>query len=324
MIDIILLAEQYSTEYTLASLMKKSDNYRVHLFVRPKLYNQYKSEIQWALENIRELYVYQTPFDNKTDPNKMAMVLNQFKEHWKDKQPKGFPIERVIASTEGCRLFLGSLVNDIPTVAQMGNKVAYFAREYKYCNHPQYQNYYGTIGITEYNSKNVDPNFVLLNWTKFKEVMHDQYLWFPKGTATRRQGLSDKDAYILSSRNSAFFPRIRSDAYPWGYMPLYFDGQIDKLIKLEAVGAKDCVNYNVMMRKSFSICVPIHELSQPYELVPTLWGMAIPYDCWTSVIDEIPMNIRKQALNESILNKATKQKKHLRKVVEASYLLGKV
>ena len=38
MIDIILLAEQYSTEYTLASLMKKSDNYRVHLFsVRPKI-----------------------------------------------------------------------------------------------------------------------------------------------------------------------------------------------------------------------------------------------------------------------------------------------
>ena len=52
--------------------------------------------------------------------------------------------------------------------------------------------------------------------------------------------------------------------------------------------------------------------------------MAVPWDMWTSLIDDIPLNLRREALNERMLQKADKQKKYLRKVVEAGYLLGKI
>lgn len=324
MIDIIILAEQYGLDYTLASLLKKSDNYRVHIFVRPPLRDEIEPELQWALKNFRELYIYQTPFNRKgEDSHRLSRVINQFKEHWKDKQPKGLPIERVIVTVAGCRIFTGDLARDVPTVKQMGNKVAYFAREFKYAKHPTYGNYYNLIGIEEYNAENVDPYFMMLNWTKFKEIMHDQRLWFPNGMAKRYPDQTDKDSYLLSTRDNIFIPRIRSN-YEWGWMPLYFDGRVDKLIKIEAIGAKDCINHNIMMRKSFSLCVPVLDLALAYENYPTLWSMAVPWDCWANVIDEIPMSIRKQGLNEQILIKSAKQKKHLAAVVKAGYLLGKV
>ena len=34
MIDIILLTEEINTSFTLSSLLKKSENYRLHLFTR--------------------------------------------------------------------------------------------------------------------------------------------------------------------------------------------------------------------------------------------------------------------------------------------------
>ena len=324
MIDIIILAEQYGLDYTLASLLKKSDNYRVHIFVRPKIRDEIEAELQWALKSFRELYIYQTPFYSKGEgSHRLSRVVNQFKEHWKDKQPKGFPIERVIVTVAGCRIFTGDLARDVPTVAQMGNKVAYFAREFKYAKHPTYGNYYNIIGIEEYNAENVDTTFMLINWVKFKEIMHDQRLYFHDGKADRLPGNTDKDSYLLSSRDSQFIPRIRSN-YEWGWMPLYFDGRVDKLVKIEAIGAKDCINHNVMMRKSFSICVPVIDLATAYENFPTLWSMAVPWDCWSNVIDEVPLAIRKQALNEQILIKSAKQKKHMAAVVKAGYLLGKV
>jgi hypothetical protein len=52
--------------------------------------------------------------------------------------------------------------------------------------------------------------------------------------------------------------------------------------------------------------------------------MAVPWDMWTKVIDDIPLNLRREGVNERILQKANKQKKYLRKVVEAGYLLGKI
>ncbi|NDG53597.1 MAG: hypothetical protein EBY39_11335, partial [Flavobacteriia bacterium] len=68
----------------------------------------------------------------------------------------------------------------------------------------------------------------------------------------------------------------------------------------------------------------VQELVTSYEDIPTLWSMAVPWDCWSSVIDEVPLSIRKQGYNEQILIKAAKQKKHLAAVVKAGYLLGKV
>jgi len=45
---------------------------------------------------------------------------------------------------------------------------------------------------------------------------------------------------------------------------------------------------------------------------------------WSNLIDDIPLNMRREGINERLLTKADKQKKYLRKVVEAGYLLGKI
>ena len=56
----------------------------------------------------------------------------------------------------------------------------------------------------------------------------------------------------------------------------------------------------------------------------TLDYMSIPWDMWTKCIDDIPLPMRREGINERILIKSEKQKKYLRKVVEAGYLLGKI
>ena len=79
-----------------------------------------------------------------------------------------------------------------------------------------------------------------------------------------------------------------------------------------------------MMRKAFSVNLQTAELFMDYYLLPSLFYMAVPWDLWTKSIDDIPLNLRREGVNERILQKANKQKKYLRKVVEAGYLLGKI
>ena len=107
-------------------------------------------------------------------------------------------------------------------------------------------------------------------------------------------------------------------------MPLYFDMQVDELIKKEAIGPKDVVNHNTMMRKAFSINATASELYATYFEMPTLHYMAVPWDLFAKQIDDIPLPIRREGVNENLLIKADKQKKYLRKVYEAGYLLGKI
>ena len=79
-----------------------------------------------------------------------------------------------------------------------------------------------------------------------------------------------------------------------------------------------------MMRKAFSLSMDTAELFIEYHQLPTLFYMAVPWDMWSKLIDEIPINRRREGFNERILQKADKQKKYLRKIVEAGYLLGKI
>ena len=79
-----------------------------------------------------------------------------------------------------------------------------------------------------------------------------------------------------------------------------------------------------MMRKAFSTMMDTKELYLDYFHLPTLHYIAIPWDMWSNLIDDIPLNMRREGINERLLTKADKQKKYLRKVVEAGYLLGKI
>ena len=328
MIDIIILTEEINTEFTLSSLVNNSENFRLHLFNRRgPLIDNMQPTIDWAMKNFREVYSYQTPFHFRgSDSQRMARVLLQFREHWKDKAPKGAPIERVIVHTKGARIFNGSFKKNIPTVKQMGDNLVYFSRRNQYFDHGFYGNYYKILDLP--NQKNdYCRDLLLVNWKLFKDLSPQHY--FPNGAATRHPDpenptayLSDTDSFILSANNAALFKNLIRRKHGWA--PLYFDMTVDDLIKKEAIGPKDTINHNIMMRKAFSTNIDTIELFAQYHEMPTLHYMCIPWDMWTKCIDDIPYAMRREGINERLLNKSDKQKKYLRQVVEAGYLLGKI
>jgi len=328
MIDIIILTEEINTEFTLSSLVNNSENFRLHLFNRHgPLIDNMQPTIDWAMKNFREVYSYQAPFTFRGDASsRMARTLLQFKEHWKDKQPKGFPIERVIVHTRGARLFNGSFAKNIPTVKQMGDNLVYFSRKNQYFDHPFYGNYYQILDLPN-KKDDYEEDFLLVNWKLFKDFSSNHF--FPNGKAKRFEDpqnpgtwLHDADSFVISAKNSALFNNLIKRKYGWA--PLYFDMQVDDLIKKESIGPKDTINHNIMMRKAFSVCIDTKELFSEYWQIPTLPYMATPWDMWTKCIDDIPYAMRREGINERLLTKADKQKRYLRKVVEAGYLLGKI
>ena len=327
MIDIVILTEEINTEFTLASLLNKSENFRLHLFNRHGILNEkMQPTIKWAMENFREVYVYQTPFEFRGENSqRLARTILQFKEHWKDKQPKGLPIERVIVHTRGARLFNGKFAGNVPTVKQMGNKVAFLSRQFQYLDHPFYGNYYKILDINA-EKDHYEEDFILLNWHRFKDIENSHFFGYGKATRFRdptgKRWLAEVDSFILSAHTKTLMKNLLSMEHGW--MPLYFDMTCDILIKKEAIGPKDVINHNIMMRKAFSVNADTTDLWQDYHQLPTLHYMAFPYDMWTALIDDIPLNLRREGLNERLLQKADHQKRYLRKVVEAGYLLGKI
>ena len=84
------------------------------------------------------------------------------------------------------------------------------------------------------------------------------------------------------------------------------------------------LDYNVMMRKSWSIDVEHQYLSTPYDTLNTGIQLSVPWDCYTKLIDKIPVNFRNSRLNELLLIKATKQKAMSGKLLKTGFHLGKV
>jgi len=105
---------------------------------------------------------------------------------------------------------------------------------------------------------------------------------------------------------------------------LYVNGKVDTLVELDAVGAKELLDYNVMLRKSWSIDVEHRFIAKDYLLLQTGLQLAVPWDCYTRLIDSIPLNFRNARLNEVLLTKTTKQKATTGKLVERGFYLGKV
>lgn len=326
MIDIVILAEEINLEFTLSSLLNKSENFRLHIFVRTgPLRENLQPTLDWAMANFREVYIYQSPFRFRgMNSQRLARTILQFKEHWKDKQPKGLPIERVIVHTRGCRIFNGKFAGNVPTVKQMGNKVAFLSRKFQYFDHPFYGNYYKILGLNA-EKDHYEDDFILLNWNRFKDIENSHFFGYGKATKFRDPDGNEfnfKDSFILSAHTKTLMKNLLNMEHGW--MPLYFDMQVDALIQKEAIGPKDTINHNIMMRKSFSTMIDTKELFLDYFNLPTLHYMAVPWDMWSNLIDDIPLNMRREGINERLLTKADKQKKYLRKVVEAGYLLGKI
>ena len=112
--------------------------------------------------------------------------------------------------------------------------------------------------------------------------------------------------------------------YSWNSLPTYMNGKNDFLIENDAIGLKDLVNYNVMLRKCYTLNIQHNWLSEDYHRMPTGIQLGIPWDMYTSLIDRIPLQFRNHELNEKLLIKSNKQKQVLEKILKVGFRLGKI
>ena len=68
----------------------------------------------------------------------------------------------------------------------------------------------------------------------------------------------------------------------------------------------------------------IQELISPYHNIPTLFFLAMPWDLWAKQLDNIPTNLKSEAVGEVLLDKAERQRKMVESVTKAGYLYGKI
>ena len=346
MIDIALLTEEMSTMFTLSSLVDKGENFRLHLFTRPRNWDKMEPVHKWALANFREVHVYQTPWEIKgsLEPHRghaqiMARLVLQMKEHWKD---KSHDIQKLIVLDHTPRIFTQSTLDkgQLPTVAQMGKNIAYVGKQWVYLNHPQFGKYYKIIGI-DAKEQDMDNSMILLNWDKIDKL--DSRNFFKNGRATKqyipkgviKTGIdgkrmlesagrmhNDTDSFIMSATNKDMMSSFFNIGV--GYAPTYFNGKVDKLFFVEAMGAKDAINCNIMLRKAYSLEVDLQVMISPYWNIPTLPFLAMPWDLWAKYIDNIPTNLRWEVTCDNLLDKAERQRKMVDSITKAGYLYGKI
>ena len=350
MIDIAIQTNELTTMFTLSSLLDKGENFRLHLFTRPQSWDKLTPVHKWALANFREVHIYQSAWNVKGTVNRhgghaqlQARMILQMKQHWHD---KSHDMEKVLCLDHTPRIFNQSTLDkgQLPTVAQMGEKIAYFGKQWVYLNHPFFKNYYNILGI-EADDKDHDKTMILLNWDKIDKL--DYRAFFKNGRATRQTNQiknqrdlkvsavnhrwlerfgewhQDVDSFILSATNKDLFSSFYNIGV--GYAPTYFNGKVDKLFLVESMGAKDAINCNIMLRKAYTIQMPsIQELISPYHNIPTLFFLAMPWDLWAKQLDNIPTNLKSEAVGEVLLDKAERQRKMVESVTKAGYLYGKI
>ena len=328
-LELVVIYEQVYGMFTLASLLDKKENFRLHLFIRPSVWD--KRVVEFALANFTKVNIYQMPQMGREHMEARATL--QLKEHWKDKSP-GLGKRVVISS--GNRLFLTNLdEGQLPPEKYFDNKLSLLCRTHKWITHNHFQSYYNLLGLRS-QKKDLDKKLFFLNWDSFSK-MNNNDTFFRGGIVkpTPYTGyyadqerteplppLADIDQYILNADTKMLFSALLKNNHV--YTPLYINGKDDELLRHEAVGPKDAFNYNLMLRKSWSIEMPRSVLNCPYHVLPTIYQLAVPFDQWSSLIDKIPLNLRNASLNEVLLIKSDNQKRYLRKVVEAGYQLGKM
>lgn len=330
MIDIIIATQNPMTMFTIASLMNKKDKFRLHIFTTPVQWEWAEPLHAWALKNIPRCYIYQTPWNliHGARRDAESRLLLQFRQHWKD---KNLDIERVLLCT-GNPVFIQEKTHEgqLPTFEWMqeNNKVAMFSRKFQYDTHPFFKNYYKTLNIS--TTDNIDYQAILINWKKFMTIPTAE-LFFPMGkwrrhtiSSTQQTYHHNRDSFVLSAHNSQLFNRLSKNKEEWGWAPTYFNGRMETLIEKEAFGPKDCINHNIMLRKSYMLNMPRGYIIAPYSYIPSLIFLSIPFDVIADLIPLIPANVRLAGLNECIMEKSRKQKKTFKSVIDAGYLYGKI
>jgi hypothetical protein len=326
MIEIVHTYIKHFSLFTLASLIEKDEDFRLHLFIHEDDWD--KNVVSWALANIENVKVYQSFWKGE----EQARAMRYLKEYWKN---KGGLNKRVMYAG-GARIFLkNGWKNEIPDEKYFENKFCTYSHMNVYKDHPTYGKYYDILGFKSNMFEeehvvrketpvldNIDTEFFIMNWDKM--VAFDEKRLFARGQNARINPIlypHHVDRRVMGSWNRSFFTPF---CYRGKQMPVYVNGKNDKLLTYEALNTKDFINHNVIMRKSFSVHVLPKWLLMKYQYLPAGIQLGIPWDLWTAQIPNIPVNLRNARINELLLFKSNKQKQVSRKLIEVGYKLGKI
>ena len=315
MIELVTKYKKDWSMFTLASLIDK-DGFRLHLFIHKEDWNT--REVDWILENFQNVKVYEAWW-REEDVSRMTFFL---KDYWKD---KGGLAKRIIV-WDGCRIFNRAIDSgDIPPASFFKASISFLSRDLVFDKHPNIGHYYDILRIprkTHQGIPYIDKNIVLLNYDRLSEF-ENRDLFFTRQVDPKNQGRRPYiDTQLLATNDNAFFEALSFYKHSWS--PIYVNGRLDQLVERDAIPAKELLDYNVMLRKSWSINIEHRYLSREYLELSTGVQLAVPWDCYTSLIDRIPLNFRNAKLNEILLQKAEKQKAIAGKLVKRGFILGKV
>ena len=314
MIELVTTYKKDWTFFTLASLLDKS-GFRLHLFIHKE--DWVEKEVEWIINNFDNVKIYESWW-REEHISRMTFYL---KDHWKD---KGGLAKRMVV-WYGNRIFNRPIdEGDIPPAEFFKSSLSFLSRELVF-DKSHLKNYYGILNIATQTHQRiplVDKSMVILNYDKLAEF-HDKDLFFIDQKLPPNQGRRPRiDTKLIATNDYAFFEALTFYKHSWS--PLYVNGKVDVLVELDAIGAKELLDYNVMLRKSWSIDVQHQHLALQYIYLQTGLQLAVPWDCYSSLIDKIPMNFRNARLNDVLLTKTAKQKSTAGKLVERGFYLGKV
>ena len=315
MIELVTKYKKDWSMFTLASLLDKSD-FRLHLFVHKEDWN--RQEVDWILANFQNVKVYEAWW-REDDISRMVFFL---KDHWKD---KGGLAKRMIV-WDGNRIFNRDIDNgDIPPADFFKSSISFLSRELAFDKHPFIKSYYGILRIptqTHQGIPFIDKNMVIINYDRLQDFQ-EKDLFFTRQITPPNQGRRPYiDTQLIATNDEAFFEALSFYKHSWS--PLYVNGKLDILIERDAIGAKELLDYNVMLRKSWSLDIEHKYLARDYYDLSTGIQLAVPWDCYTRLIEKIPLQFRNARLNEVLLTKAAKQKEVAGKLIERGFMLGKV
>lgn len=308
MIELVIEYKKTWSMFTLASLLDKNEEFRLHLYVREADWKD--APIDWIIDNFPNVKIYQAFWTTNFIPR----AICHLREFWKN---KGLNKRILVAS--GNRIFTrNNWKNEIPSAEFFQNKLSHLSHKRVFRNHPKFARFYKLLNIsydTE-NWKHVDPEFFILNYDQLKDVTYRDLFFgdnrFP----------NDIDQRVLRTGETYFYHQLLQKEHSW--VPLYMNGKNDILIQEDAIEAKDLMDYNVMLRKSWSINIQHKWLHLEYWQTPIGVQLAVPWDLYTRQIDNIPLEYRNARANEILLTKAEKQKQQFGKLLETGFILGKI
>lgn len=313
MIEIVHQYKKDWSMFTLASLLDKSKDYRIHLYVPEHLWDD--APIEWAIAHFDEIKIYQSWW-NTEDTAKMICHL---KNWWKDKIPS---LNKRILVAGGNRIFLREIVTgNIPEEDFFMKSLSFISHKHRFKDHPRFKNYYSRIGVPtiENAGSQLDPEMILFNWDVLKNFK-DEDLFMPGNDLPRE--FYNLDARIDGCTNLALMKNLK--LFKHSMMPLYMNGTVDTLLDKDCLGLKEVADYNNMLRKGYSLNIQHKWAMRGYIHIPISVQLGIPWDCYTSLIDKIPVQFRNARLNEAMLQKAQKQKETLGKLLQTGFKLGKL